>query len=206
MRKLIEEALAVSKSYPEYRQLLRDLLAEGKTTGPNQSATYMDAATINQSRMDRLDRKARFLPELETAISLIARPLILLTITEGWCGDAAQIVPLINHMADASDKLEHRLVLRHEHADLIDLFLTDGGRGIPKILFLDAETHDVLGEYGPRPAPAQEMALDFKHKRGPYTDYDEYNKALHTWYARDKTQTAQRELLTVIHQLEAVSV
>lgn len=201
MENLIKQALDASLSYAEYRQLLRDLLAEGKTTGPNQSATYIDAAVINQSRMDRLDRKSRFLPEMETAIAAIDRPLILLTITEGWCGDAAQIIPLVNHLAEAAPSVEHRLVLRSEHPELMDHFLTDGGRGIPKTLFLDAASHEVLADYGPRPAPAQAMAMDYKYQRGEYLEYDAYNKALHTWYARDKTKTIQLELVELLRQL-----
>lgn len=201
MQDLINRALTASQSYPEYREHLTKLLAEGKTTGPNQGEVYLSAATMNQSRMDRLDRKARFLPEMEAALADLKRPVLLLSITEGWCGDAAQIVPLINHLAENSGQLEHRLALRDEHPELTDHFLTDGGRGIPKILFIDPDTHEVLADYGPRPAPAQEMALDFKYKRGPYDDYDAYNIALHTWYARDKTKTTQLELVEILLNL-----
>lgn len=203
MQELIDRALTASQSYSEYREHLTALLAEGKTTGPNQGEVYLSAATMNQSRMDRLDRKARFLPEMEAALDGLNRPFLLLAITEGWCGDAAQIIPLINHMAEQSDQLELRLVLRDEHPELIDQFLTDGGRGIPKILFLDPVSHEVAADYGPRPAPAQEMAMDFKYKRGPYADYDAYNIALHTWYARDKTKTMQLELVEVLNGLSA---
>lgn len=201
MQDLIHTALAASQTYAEYRQHLTDLLAEGKTTGPKQTETYISAATINQSRMDRLDRKARFTPEMEDALAGLAQPYLMLAITEGWCGDAAQIIPLFNHMANASDQLKLLLVFRDEHPGLIDRFLTDGGRGIPKILFLDPETFAVKAHYGPRPAPAQEMALNYKHKRGPYTDYDEYNVALHTWYARDKTKTTQAEVVRLLQNL-----
>lgn len=202
MENLVKQALDSSLSYPEYRLMLRELLAEGKTTGPNQSVTYIDAAVINQSRMDRLDRKSRFLPEMEAAIDAISRPLVLLTITEGWCGDAAQIVPLINHLAEASPHIEHRLVLRSDHPELMDHFLTDGGRGIPKTLFLDATSREVLADYGPRPAPAQKMAMDYKYKRGEYLEYNAYNKALHTWYARDKTKTLQAELVELLQGIQ----
>lgn len=201
MQQLIERALAASRSYAGYRAHLTDLLADGKTTGPNQTEAYLAAAAINQSRMDRLDRKARFLPELEAALAELPRPYTLLALTEGWCGDAAQILPLFNHLAEASDRLTLRLALRDEHPELIDRFLTDGGRGIPEILFLDPNTKAVVADYGPRPAPAQEMALKFKYRRGSYTDYDEYNKALHTWYARDKTKTVQKEVVKLINGL-----
>ena len=205
MQHLIDAALADAYTYSAYRTHLTTLLAAGRTTGPNQGPTYIAAATINQSRMDRLDRRVRLLPELETAFAALDRDLIVLTITEGWCGDAAQIVPLVNHLAELSPHLTHRLVLRDEHTELMDHFLTDGGRGIPMILFLDAATHAVVGRYGPRPAPAQQLAMDYKYQRGEYTDYDAYNKALHTWYARDKTRTTQRELAELLPRLAVSS-
>ena len=40
MQDLINQALADARSYPDYRTHLTELLAEGKTTGPNQSDDY----------------------------------------------------------------------------------------------------------------------------------------------------------------------
>ncbi|MEL7159410.1 MAG: thioredoxin family protein [Bacteroidota bacterium] len=198
MQQLIDRALEAAYTYPEYRTHLTALLADGKTTGPNQTETYLSAATINQSRMDRLDRKARFTDGMTATLAGLDRSYLLLALTEGWCGDAAQLLPLVNHMAQASDRLELKLVLRDEHPELMDHFLTDGGRGIPKVLFLDPVSRAVLMDWGPRPAPAQEMAMDYKYQRGAIMDYDTYNKALHTWYARDKTLTAQAELVALL--------
>lgn len=189
-------------TYPQYRKRLTELLAEGKTTGPNQSENYLEAARLNQHRMDRLDRKARFSPAMEALLADLGKPYLLLALTEGWCGDAAQLLPLINHMAEATDQLSLRLVLRDEQLELMDQFLTDGGRGIPKVLVLDPDSLAVVADWGPRPAPAQQLAMDYKYQREPKMDYDTYNKALHTWYARDKTQTAQEELVALFEGLK----
>ena len=114
--------------------------------------------------MDRLDKKSRFTPATEAGLVRLANHYQLLVLTEAWCGDAAQSIPLHNHMAEATDNLDLRLVLRDEHPELMDHFLTDRGRSIPKVIILDADTQEVLGSWGPRPAPAQEMAMDYKNK------------------------------------------
>lgn len=201
MQDLIKQALADARTYPDYRTHLTELLAEGKTTGPNQSDSYVQFAQLNQSRMDRLDRRDRFIPEMIELLGQFKTPVLMLAITEGWCGDAAQIIPLLYHMVKTSDQLDLQLVLRDEHPDLMDQFLTNGSRSIPKIIFLDPATRAVLGEWGPRPTVAQQMTMDYKYLPEPKPDYDSYQKELHTWYARDKTVSTQLELVEVLKGL-----
>ncbi|WP_020568606.1 thioredoxin family protein [Neolewinella persica] len=201
MQDLINQALADARSYPEYRTHLSNLLEDNRTTGPNQSDFYVQFTRLNQSRMDRLDKRNRFIPEMIEMLGQFEKPVLILAITEGWCGDAAQIIPLLYHMAQATDQLDLQLVLRDEHPELMDQFLTDGARSIPKMILLDAATKAVLGEWGPRPAVAQQMTMDYKHLPEPKPDYDSYQKELHSWYARDKTASTQRELAEVLRGL-----
>ncbi len=202
MQAQIDQALVEARTYPAYRKFLTDLLAEGKTTRPTQTESYLQFARLNQSRMDRLDKRDRFLPEMVTLLQTLRRNVLLLVITEGWCGDAAQIVPLLYHLTNTTEQLDLGLVLRVEHPALMDHFLTEGARSIPKVIFLDATTHQVLGSWGPRPQVAQQMTMDYKHQPEPKPDYATYQKELHTWYARDKTASTQRELMAVIRDLE----
>lgn len=67
-------------------------------------------------------------------------------ITEGWCGDAAQILPFINKISELNEKIELKLVLRDQHPEVMDEFLTDGSRSIPKVVVLNKENLDVLGD------------------------------------------------------------
>ena len=200
MQDLIRQALAQAMTYPAYRDHLTRLLTEeGRTTGDNQSDFYLEIAALNEARMDRLDRKVRLTADTEARLATLTRPLTLLVLTEGWCGDAAQILPVLNWLAEASAHIELRCVLRDEHPALMDEFLTAGTRSIPKVIVLDPATHDVLADWGPRPAPAQRMVMAYKNtptdQRPPYP---EFQKALHTWYARDKTRTTQEELVEVV--------
>jgi hypothetical protein len=198
MQDLINQALADARTYPDYRDHLSELLAMGKTTGPNQSDFYVQFTQLNQSRMDRLDKRDRFIPEMVELLGQLKSPILMLAITEGWCGDAAQIIPLFYHLTKTSDQLDIKLVLRDEHPDLMNQFLTDGARSIPKIIFLDPTTKAVLGHWGPRPAVPQQMTMDYKHLPEPKPDYDTYQKELHLWYARDKTASTQLELVEVL--------
>ena len=67
-----------------------------------------------------------------------------MVISEGWCGDAAQILPVINKMALVSNKIEFRIVLRDENPALMDAFLTNGGKAIPKVIMIDNESGEVI--------------------------------------------------------------
>ena len=89
-----------------------------------------------------------------------------LVITESWCGDASPSLPVMNKIAELSSHLELRIVLRDEHPELMDVFLTNGARSIPKLIVLDGNTNDVLGEWGPRSPKATEMVMDEKKRYG----------------------------------------
>ena len=200
MQDLIHTSLAAARSYADYRLMLTELLEkEGRTTGPDQSEFYIEIAHLNQARMARLDRKPKLTEETSAFLAGLDRELTLLVLTEGWCGDAAQILPVLNWMADATGNLHLYTLLRDEHPALMDEYLTDGARSIPKVIILDTQTKEVLGSWGPRPAPAQQMVMDYKHApEDEKPAYPDFQKQLHTWYARDKTRTTQGEVVRVL--------
>ncbi|TXF89652.1 thioredoxin family protein [Neolewinella aurantiaca] len=200
MTSLITDSLSKAQSYAGYRQMLTELLEdEGKTTGPNQSEQYIEIAHLNQARMNRLDRKPKLTGETSDFLAALDRELILLVLTEGWCGDAAQILPVLNWMADESGHLQLYCLLRDENLELMDKFLTNGARAIPEVIILDAKTKAVLGNWGPRPEAAQQMVMDYKQTpESERPEYAEFQKQLHTWYARDKTRSTQGEVVEVL--------
>ncbi len=186
--KVIENAM----TYEGYRQLIDDLLAEGKTTGPNQSEAMTNYTELNVTRMNRLDKRAKLNESLKEQLTAIDTPQIWLVISEGWCGDAAQTVPILAAMANESSNIDLKFILRDDNLEVMDAYLTDGARGIPKLIVLEAATLEEIGTWGPRPTPAQELLYEFK--ANPDETYAEFGKRLQIWYARDKTQTTQQEL------------
>ncbi|QKG51789.1 thioredoxin family protein [Hymenobacter sp. BRD67] len=193
------ERLAAAYSYPAYRQLLDELLAEGKTTGPEQSAELLAYAQLNVQRMSRLDKTVKVLPELATAVAALRQNYSWLIITEGWCGDAAQIVPVLEAVAHASaGHVRTAYVLRDHNLDLIDRYLTGTSRSIPKLVVLHADTLTEATHWGPRPAAAQALITKLKAEG---MSHDDFIRELHAWYAHDHTQAIQRELLALVQQL-----
>lgn len=84
----------------------------------------------------------------------------ILAITEHWCGDAMINNPVIRRVAEAGD-LDIRAVFRDADTDLIDRYLTNGGRSIPKYLLLN-DAGKVLGTWGPRATQIQEYVMNLR--------------------------------------------
>lgn len=196
-RKILDEAY----TYDQYRQLIDNLMKENKTTGENHSEAMLHYTKMNTYRMKRLDKTTELLPELEERLKQVERPMTWIVLTEAWCGDAAQIIPVLQKMADQTEKIDLKLILRDQNLDIMDEFLTRGrSRSIPKLIVLDADTLDVLGDWGPRPTEVQEMYDDWRENDGE--DYREISETLQKWYANDKTKTTQAELLPYLDKWE----
>jgi hypothetical protein len=192
---VLPDVLNQSMHYESYRWLVDECVAAGKTTGPKQTEELIAYTKLNAQRMKRVEQTVRLAEETCAVLEAIQRPMIWLTLTEAWCGDAAQIVPVLNAMASAAPNVELRFILRDENLVVMDEFLTRGGRSIPKIIFLDRETLEVLDSWGPRPPEAHEQ-LDRWKQQG--LSFDEYAALLHKWYAADKTLSTQRSLIAAL--------
>ena len=193
---LIEQGLDNSFSYDEYRSHISRLLLEGLATGNTQSEDLTHYTTLNEVRMNRLDKTIRITEDIQRRLTALQKEYILLVISEGWCGDAAQILPIINRIAGASDKLELRIVLRDENDGLMNEYLTNGTRSIPKLILLETETLTSLGSWGPRPQGAVELVNDFKAKFGKMTP--EGKTELQKWYLQDKGLSTMEEIVALL--------
>ena len=197
MKALIQQSLAKSYSYQEYRKLVSDLLAEGKSTGPNQTEDLTHYSTLNVKRMDRLDKKIEISEETKLHLQKLDKKQLWLVLTEGWCGDSAQNLPVIEKMAAESSNIELRLILRDENPEVMDLFLTNGARAIPKLISFDEE-FNVLFTWGARPSIATQMVVDYKADHGKLDP--EFKKNLQIWYNKDKGQNVQSDFVALIEQ------
>lgn len=197
MNTLIQSHITNAMSYADYHALIDRLLAEDKTTGENQSPAYVEYAKINAQRMHRLDKTIHLEDDLVKDLKSIDEKLVWVVLSEGWCGDAAQNLPVIAAMAAQNPLIDLRIVLRDEHLELMDAYLTNGGRGIPKLIVARAEDLEVVGEWGPRPAAAQQMVMDYKAKEVK-EPYSEFVIQVQKWYTADKTHAIQNEFRAMI--------
>lgn len=201
MKTIVAKALFNSHSYLEYRKLIADLLTEGKSTGPEQSEDLTHYSKLNDTRMNRLDKTIKLSEDVRSKMELLQKEYIWLVISEGWCGDAAQILPVINLMATASKgKIDLKIILRDENEDLMNLFLTNGGKAIPKLIIIDQETTEVLVHWGPRPEGATALIEGYKKEFGVLDETLKTN--LQLWYLHDKGQSIQNELTQTMLDFE----
>ena len=195
----IKQALENSFSFADYRKKVTSLIAEGKSTGNTQSEDLLKYSELNETRMNRLEKTIEVTPETKAKLQNLDKKYIWLVLSEGWCGDAAQIVPVIHKMADATDKVELKIALRDDNDALMQHFLTNGGKAIPKLIVLDAETLDVVLDWGPRPHGAKQLILDYKATHGVV---DEPAKIeLQKWYLHDKGISIQNEIVEMHEQV-----
>jgi len=177
-------------SYPDYLRKIEDQLYDLEKSGDEKG--YAKYYSINLKRIERLDHNFQLSDEQKEKLKSTNPNFKLLIISEGWCGDAAQSMPVVNVMMNELG-VEQKIVLRDENPELMDAYLTDGSRSIPVYIGVDANGNEIF-RFGPRPKAGMEMLK--KHKENPetYTD-DEFHKDLQVWYNHDKGESIFNEFL-----------
>ena len=190
------ESVHTSYSYTAFMQLMEVLVAEGKTSGANQSESLIFFTKLNLQRMRRWEKTFHLDEKLEQKVKIV-KPQIWWIITEAWCGDGAQTMPAMQKMAEASGgNISIKIIMRDENPGIMDKYLTNGTRSIPILASVDVQGNKLF-RWGPRPSPAQKIMMDWKANAAGRS-YDDIEKILHTWYAQDKNETLQQEFLALL--------
>ncbi len=196
----IKNAFESGYSYQEFKDLTDQLLAENRTTGPNQSETYIEYTRLNQRRMKRWDKTGKLSEAVQKAVSEIKVPQNWLVITEAWCGDGAQNIPFIQKLADLNPLIKTSYIMRDENPEIMDQYLTNGARSIPILVAFDESFEKEFFVWGPRPEFLQNRLREYKiDPKG--VSSKEFSEGTHLWYARDKNQAIDAELLELISNL-----
>tara|TARA_B110000285_G_scaffold208207_1_gene248220 strand:+ start:251 stop:835 length:585 start_codon:yes stop_codon:yes gene_type:complete len=191
---LINKSLVNSLSYNEYRALVTNLLGNNESTTKNGSEDLVSYSKLNNSRMKRLDKTTKLDDSVVNKFSSIDKKITWVVLSEGWCGDAAQNLPVINKLAETNSNINLRIVLRDENPELMNEFLTNGNQAIPKLIQLENEK--VTKTWGPRPTIATKMVVDYKSKHGQL-DAD-FKKDLQVWYNKNKNENVIEDLSELI--------
>lgn len=182
-------------SYEAYRRLISELHAQDKTTGDNHAPEMLEYSRLNEHRMDRVEKRFSLSEQLRNSLERLDAPVYWLILSEAWCGDAAQNIPALHQISKASDgKVMLRILLRDEHPELMNQWLTNGGKSIPKLIQLDAH-FEPCGSWGPRPAEAQRMVNE---ARTAGEDYHIYAERVHKWYAQNNSTDLQEEFIGLL--------
>lgn len=200
MKMIIAESLLRSYTYDEYRKIVSDLLHQGLSSGDEQSDDLTNYSKLNDVRMHRLDKTMTIDETCIQQLLSLKGKYIWLVLSEGWCGDAAQLLPIFNKMALLAVAIDLKIVFRDENQELMNMFLTNGSKSIPKLLILEKETLEVLKNWGPRPKGATQLIKSYKEQ---YGIIDETAKIeLQMWYLQDKGLSTQKEIIDLMILIE----
>jgi len=192
---ILEQTAALGISYKVY---LEKLAEELKNTDPGilsqEQKNIYETKKLNLHRMSRIDKN--YIPNMEivSEVLKIEERQIWIVITENWCGDSAQNLPYITKIASLNKNIDFRIILRDTNLEIMDLYLTNGTRSIPKLVVFDEEGNELF-RWGSRPQAAQMLVNDLK-AQGFEKKY--FIEKLHSWYAKNKGVDIENEFLNLI--------
>lgn len=188
-------------SFADYLKHAETLVAEGKTSGAEQTAALIEYTKLNLHRMQKWNKVGALRAQDKDVLSALKQKQNWYVLAESWCGDAAQIVPFLSKIAEGSDgKISLTILFRDEQIELMNEYLTNGTRSIPKLIATD-EGGNELFHWGPRPKHAQEFMLTLK--KNPELSAEQAKTQLHKWYAENKGADVLDELMESIQASEA---
>ena len=197
LAKAIQNAFTNGMDYAQYRSDIQKMVLLGKTSGENQSEAMVNYTKLNDQRMNRWDKKVHLSTELETSLKYITSPQHWVVLTEAWCGDAAHNIPTLIKIAAVQPLIQVKMVYRDENLELMDAFLTNGGRSIPKVILADKDFQP-FASWGPRPEACQKLYLQLKNEEA---DFETMKIALQQWYNKNKQQALMSEFCDLIQQV-----
>ncbi len=178
----------------EYLQYFEDIINEEITSVPYDNPDFLHYAKLNHSRQNRWFRTGELREELVEALTSIREKQEWILITEPWCGDAAHSVPFIIRIAEKNPFIELSIQLRDAGNSLIDSYLTNGSKSIPKLIVRDVEGNDLF-TWGPRPNSCHQVYLERKEQGA---DFDTLKTELQKWYNENKGMDLQKEIQSLI--------
>lgn len=181
-----------------YRSRFENTVAAGRAAAEGEVPYPPEYTKLNLARTRRVEKTLQ-LPSEVAEVMAAAVPQTWLVITEEWCGDSAQSFPVLLALAASAPAITVGVLPRDEHLDLMDLYLTHGGRSIPKLVAINPVTGTELFNWGPRPAAAH--ALIMKDRAKPEAErmpFEKLSELLHAWYAANKGQDVCAEIAALV--------
>ena len=196
---LVTQSFKAGMTYADYRLLVGSHAQSFTSTGHTQTEALSNYTLLNDRRMKRWDKTFKLTEAEQELISGFDRPLNWLLLTESWCGDAPPATAVMQKIAEILPNIDFRVVLRDDHPQLMDAFLSNGAKAIPKLVIQDPHTKEVLASWGSRSSAAKKLVDDFKAEHGEITS--EFRESLQLWYNKDKGESILSELIEILRVL-----
>ena len=186
-------------SYEEYS---KRFIEEVEKTNPDElneaEKELFEYKKLNMQRTQRIEKSYHVSEELKSEIMNIKDKQLWMVITEPWCGDSAQNLPYIAKAVSLNDNIDFRIILRDSNSDIMDLYLTNGTKSIPKLVAFDIDGNELF-TWGPRPKASQDLIKQLKSEG--IVKPELYEK-LHLWYGRNRGKDIETELTEILSSVE----
>lgn len=197
-KELIKQRLNIALTYLQFKELSEKNVRDFDPALLNEmELAYYEYRKLNLARVSRLEKLYKPTEEAFSLLSKIPNRQIWLVITEDWCGDSAQTLPVIAALANLNKNIDLKILLRDSNLQIMDMYLTHGKRSIPKLVIFDEELKEIF-HWGPRPAEAKILAEEL-HKKG--LEKQEIIKQLHLWYAKDGGYSTEKEIIGLLSNI-----
>jgi thioredoxin family protein len=164
--------------------------------GAPEFGEMLATATKNADLWAAVWRRATVPDEFVQRVAALGGARHLLVLSEDWCGDAVNTVPVVARLAELAPNVDLRVLARDENLDLMDAHLTGTSRSIPVVIALDEEFTE-RGWWGPRPMELQRWVLG----PGQALDKDARYREIRSWYARDKGRATLEEVVGMMEDV-----
>jgi len=158
-------------TYEEYREKWRAQKDRSKADLDPEERKTLHYLNYNWERQTHVHEQYTPSDDLKDALTSIDEPQLWMVLTEPWCGDSAFLLPVIAEAAALRDNITLRILLRDDNLDVMDQYLTDGSRSIPKLVVF-SEAGDERFTWGPRPDDARTLFASLQE------EYDEKMNAI----------------------------
>jgi len=154
---------------------------------------YLHTVERNRELWHAVYDRVRLPEELVDQAKSLPERRYLVALSEDWCGDAVNTLPVIARLADEAG-WDLRVLGRDDNLDLMEGHLTNGrSLSIPIVIVYD-EDFGEIGWWGPRPSEIQSWVLS----EGLSMSSPERYKVIRRWYAKDRGKTTLSELLKIL--------
>jgi hypothetical protein len=181
-------------TWKEYRDRFKSILHQKVPEAPYDNPNYYNYLKLNDSRQNRWLKKGVLTDGSKKAITKIKTKQEWIIITEPWCGDAAHSIAFLKLMADLNPLITVKFVWRDEPPFLIEHYLTNSGKSVPKLIVRNENGIDLF-TWGPRPEPCQKL---YYKLRDDNADFERMKIDLQQWYNQDQGKTLQNEMVELL--------
>lgn len=188
-------------TYEQYMEKFKYWAENSLSSKKDASSEIIEFTRLNWARTMRLQKSIDVDSLLVEKVKKLQHKYSWLVITEAWCGDSAQNLPYIAAIAKmVPETVDLYILLRDQNLEVMDAFLTNGARAIPKLVIVDEMLKREVYQWGPRPAQAQHIVLQWKKNPGTIS-WSDMERQLHTWYTKNKGRDLQIEFNEILNKL-----